>query len=148
MSKIIIIQRKHLLMIATIVLIMIIFLEYAAREKGVPANTQVTGARMIHMVAGKFESVTKDGKIIEAYRWDPGTIPVKEGELVKLSIYGINGESHPFVIEGLNVKGEVKKGQETVVTFTASKKGIYRMICFAHPDIAHNGPMIAYIVVN
>lgn len=148
MSKIVIIQRKHLLLIMTVVLIMIMFMEYAAREKGVPANAQVSGARMIHMVAGEFKSETENGKIIEAYRWDPGTIYVKEGELIKLSIYGVNGESHPFVIEGLNVKGEVKKGQETVVTFTASKKGIYRMICFAHPDIAHNGPMIAYIVVD
>lgn len=148
MSRIVIIQRKHLLLVLTIVLVMIMLLEYTAREKGVPANTQVTGARMIHMVAGEFKSETEDGKTIEAYRWDPGTIFVKEGELIKLSIYGVNGESHPFVIEGLNVKGEVRKGQETVVTFTANKKGIYRMICFAHADIAHNGPMIAYIVVD
>jgi heme/copper-type cytochrome/quinol oxidase subunit 2 len=60
----------------------------------------------------------------------------------------VNGDSHPFIIEGLNVKGEVKKGKETVVSFTAQKEGIYRIICTTHSDIAHNGPMVGYIVVN
>lgn len=104
--------------------------------------------RVIHMVTGEFESKTKDGKQIEAYRWDPGTIVVKQGEMVELRIYGVSGDSHPFVIEGTSIKGEVTKGKETVVRFKANKEGTYRLICEAHPDIAHSGPMIAYIVVD
>ncbi|WP_420819427.1 cupredoxin domain-containing protein [Paenibacillus thalictri] len=104
--------------------------------------------RTIQLVTGEFKSTTADGKNIEAYRWDPGTIYVKKGEKINLSIYGVNGDSHPFVIEGLNVKGEVKKGKETIVSFKADKEGVYRIICLTHPDIAHNGPMVGYIVVD
>jgi plastocyanin len=105
-------------------------------------------ARTIHMVTGEFKTTGADGKPIEAYRWDPGTIYVKKGETINLSIYGVNGTSHPFVIDGLNVRGEVKKGKDTVVTFRADQPGTYRIVCLTHPDIAHNGPMVGYIVVD
>lgn len=109
---------------------------------------QAGQARTIQLVTGEFKSTSPDGKQIEAYRWDPGTIYVKQGEKINLSIYGVNGESHPFIIEGLNIKGEVKKGKETVVSFQANKPGIYRIVCLTHPDIIHQGPMVGYIVVG
>ncbi|MNT97662.1 hypothetical protein D3C72_2400340 [compost metagenome] len=60
----------------------------------------------------------------------------------------MNGESHPFLIEGLNISGEVKKGKETIVHFTANQAGTYRLICMTHTDMGHNGPMIGYIEVH
>ncbi|TVY06851.1 cupredoxin domain-containing protein [Paenibacillus cremeus] len=104
--------------------------------------------RTINLVTGEFKTTDATGQELEAYRWDPGTIYVKKGEHIRLSIYGVNGASHPFIIEGLGIKGEVKKGQETVVQFHADKPGIYRIICLVHPDIAHHGPMIGYLVVD
>jgi len=110
-------------------------------------------ARTIDMVAGEFSS-TQDGKGLEAYIWHPGTVYVKKGETVTLRIRGINGTSHPFVLEGISrpdgadVKGIVKKGMTTTVTFTPQKEGTYRLICREHIDAAHHGPMIAYIVVD
>lgn len=104
--------------------------------------------RTIQLVTGEFKSTGPNGKTIEAYRWDPGTVYVKKGENVRLSFFGVNGASHPFVIEGLNMKGEVKKGEETVVSFRAEQAGVYRIVCLTHPDIAHNGPMIGYLVVD
>lgn len=104
--------------------------------------------RQIHMVTGEFKTTMKDGKEIEAYRWDPGTIVLKKGEKVNLIISGINGAEHPFYIEGTSLKGTVKKGQDTLVPLQFQKEGTYRLICEVHPDRAHNGPMIAYIVVN
>jgi plastocyanin len=103
---------------------------------------------VINMVTGEFKSKTKDGREIEAYRWDPGTIHVPEGEKVRFNIYGVNGEEHPFIIEGTKIKGVVKKGKETIFTARFDKEGIYRLICLTHGDIEHNGPMIAYIVVD
>jgi heme/copper-type cytochrome/quinol oxidase subunit 2 len=103
---------------------------------------------MINMVTGEVKSTTDDGKEIEAYRWDPGTIYVPKDQPVTLSIYGVNGKEHPFHIEGTTIQGIVKKGQETTVNLRFAKEGIYRLICDAHSDIAHNGPMIAYIVVD
>jgi heme/copper-type cytochrome/quinol oxidase subunit 2 len=114
-----------------------------------PVSAYPSQERTIQMVAGEFDADTTGGKEIESYRWDPGTIIVRKGQPVKLSIYGVNGTKHPFYIEGLNVKGEVVQGKETIVSFTPTSEGTYRLICQAHYDIAHNGPMIAYIeVVN
>lgn len=103
---------------------------------------------VINMVTGEFSTKTEDGREIEAYRWDPGTINVPAGEEVTLSIYGVNGKEHPFIIEGTQIKGTVKKGEETLVKVKFEKEGIYRLICLTHPDKEHNGPMIAYIVVD
>ena len=94
------------------------------------------------------DSKMKNGKEMEAYRWDPGTIFLEKGEKVRLSINGINGEEHPFNIEGTKIKGMVKKGEETVVPLQFDKEGTYRLICDVHSDRKHNGPMIAYIVVD
>ncbi|WP_281889701.1 cupredoxin domain-containing protein [Paenibacillus sp. YYML68] len=120
----------------------------SSAAKPASAAPTKTVERKIQLVTGEFKSTGPDGKTLEAYRWDPGTVVVNKGELVKLSIYGVNGASHPFIIEGLNVKGEVKKGKETVVTFQPQEAGIYRLICLTHQDIAQNGPMIGYIVVQ
>ncbi|WP_245805910.1 cupredoxin domain-containing protein [Alkalihalobacterium alkalicellulosilyticum] len=102
----------------------------------------------IHMVTGEYKSKTAEGKEIESYRWDPGTINVPKGEKVKLTIFGVNGHEHPFVIEGTDISGTVKKGKETTVTLHFEEAGVYRLICTAHAHIKDNGPMIAYIVVD
>lgn len=104
--------------------------------------------REIHMVTAEFKTTMKNGKQLEAYRWDPGTISLDKGERVHLFISGINGEQHPFYIEGTNIKGTVKKGEETIVTLQFKEEGTYRLICEAHSSRDHNGPMIAYIVVD
>lgn len=148
MSQVWIIKRKHLYLTAAVLLLLLSGVLYLNRGKIIPTLAEPTAERTIHMVVGEFKSTTKDGKTIESYRWDSGTIPVQKGERIKLSIYGVNGESHPFLIEGLNISGEVQKGKETVVHFTANQEGTYRLICMTHADIAHNGPMIGYIVVD
>lgn len=110
--------------------------------------TPSEAGRVIHMVTGEFASKTEDGKELEAYRWDPGTIMVDKGEAFTLSISGVNGKEHPFHIEGTDVKGVVKQGEETLVDLKFDKKGVYRLICETHMDMASHGPMIAYIVVR
>ena len=148
MSNIFVITKKQLRMIALgIILIVLVYSIWMWNQTDTVAGSP-ENPRVIHMVAGEFSSTTKEGKKIEAYRWDPGTIVVKEGETVELRIRGINGDHHPFIIEGLDVKGEVHKGKETIVSFHATEEGIYRIICLTHPDAARNGPMIGYIVVD
>ncbi|MFC7060909.1 hypothetical protein [Halobacillus seohaensis] len=104
--------------------------------------------RTINLVTGEFKAEKPNGEEIEAYRWDPGTIFAEEGESFKLSIYGVNGQEHPFMIEGTDKKGVVKQGSETVVDLKFDKEGVYRLICTTHADIENDGPMIAYIVVD
>jgi plastocyanin len=148
MSKVFIIHRRHLIFTGAAIVFVLAAILFLSKDRFLPAFAESEAGRTIHMVTGEFSSKTADGKEIEAYRWDPGNLVVHKGEKINLSIYGVNGDSHPFIIEGLNVKGEVKKGMETIVSFTAHKEGIYRIICLTHPDIAHNGPMVGYIVVD
>ncbi|MBP1990900.1 cupredoxin domain-containing protein [Paenibacillus eucommiae] len=148
MSRVFIIQRKHIILTSLAIVIIAAAVFYLSRDNALPTMAESSSGRTIHMVTGEFSTKTADGKEIEAYRWDPGTIFVQKGEKINLSIYGVNGDSHPFIIEGLNLKGEVKKGKETIVSFVANKKGVFRIICLTHPDIAHSGPMIGYLVVN
>ncbi|WP_071395200.1 hypothetical protein [Bacillus tuaregi] len=104
--------------------------------------------REIHLVTGEFSAKLPDNTKIEVYRWDPGTIFMEVGEKVHLSILGVNGKEHPFIIENTDIKGSVKKGEETIVPLQFQKEGIYRLICLSHSDKNHEGPMIAYIVVD
>jgi heme/copper-type cytochrome/quinol oxidase subunit 2 len=103
--------------------------------------------REIHMVTGEFKTKMKDGTEMSSYRWDPGTIFLEKGEKVNLYISGINGEEHPFYIEGTNLKGNVKKGEEVIVPLHFEHTGTFRLICKTHNEKAHS-PMIAYIVVK
>lgn len=144
-------QRKTVL--AFFVFVLAIVSVYISRNmvpNEIPAFSQSDKdePRIIHIVTGEFKTTMPSGKELEVYRWDPGTIYVRKNEHVELKIFGVNGEEHPFYIEGTNIKGIVKKGAETTVPLHFTERGVYRLICTAHKDYEHNGPMIAYIVVD
>ncbi len=69
---------------------------------------------------------------VSTYRWDPGTIVVNQGDRVTLEIIGINGKEHPVRIDGYDAKGVVRRGNVTRLNFTASKAGVFPIICDAH----------------
>jgi plastocyanin len=148
MIKSFVVPRRALWISCFVLILLVAAWVFWNRGDILAADGPAGGKKLFHLVTGEFKSTLPDGTEIESYRWDPGTILVEKGDTVTLKIRGVNGESHPFIIEGMNVKGEVKKGQETVVTFTAAKEGTYRIICLTHPDAAHNGPMIGYIIVD
>ena len=69
---------------------------------------------------------------ISTYKWDPGTMVVNEGDTVTFEIVGINGDEHPFTLEGYWISNTVKRGEITRVTFKADKAGIFKFICRKH----------------
>jgi heme/copper-type cytochrome/quinol oxidase subunit 2 len=69
---------------------------------------------------------------VSTYRWEPGTIVVNQGDKVTLEIVGINGDEHPFTIEGYWISDVARRGRITRVTFTADKAGIFKIICRKH----------------
>ena len=69
---------------------------------------------------------------VSTYRWDPGTIVVNQGERVTLEFIGINGDEHPFTIEGYWLKETVRRGHITRISFDADKPGIFKIICRSH----------------
>lgn len=148
MSKVFIIGKRHLRLAGAVALIAIMTYSFFVWNRAEPTIGTADNPRVYHMITAEHATTLPSGKEFEVYRWDPGLIVVGKGETVELRILGVNGDRHPFVIEGLDVRGEVVKGKETVVTFKASKEGIYRIICPTHHDPAHGGPMIGYIVVD
>lgn len=148
MSKVFVVGKRQLRLIGLTVVAAVLAMTVWLWNKSEPVMGTPDNPRVIHMVTVEYATKLPDGSELEVYRWDPGTIFAKEGETVELRILGVNGERHPFRIEGLDVRGEVVKGKETVVTFKADKEGIYRIICPTHSDAAHGGPMIGYLVVD
>jgi plastocyanin len=122
---------------------------YSFQAKTIPVfQAEEEQIREITIVTNEIAAETEDGKKLEVYRWDPGTIYVRKGEKVRLRFFGIKGEEHSFMIEGTDVQGTIKKGKETVITARFDKKGIYPLICITHHDHERQGPMVAYIVVD
>ena len=151
--KFLVLKKKNIFvfLVASMALVAVL-LTLEILNKGIPVFSNEAGeakqeVREIHMVTGEFKAQAGD-KEIESYRWDPGTIYMEEGEKVNLIIYGVNGKEHPFYIEGTNIKGTVKQGEETIIPLQFKKEGVYRLICPAHSGKDHKGPMIAYIVVD
>ncbi|MDR6224176.1 cupredoxin domain-containing protein [Desmospora profundinema] len=99
-----------------------------------------------HLVTTEFETRI-GGKVIEVYRWDPGTLVLHKGDRVRLVLHGIHGKEHHFTLEGYNQSGTVKKGQTTTIRFEANQTGTFRLICHNHHQSEDKGPMVAYITV-
>ncbi|MBM7619287.1 plastocyanin [Bacillus tianshenii] len=105
-----------------------------------------------HMITSEFKTTLADGSEMEAYRFDPGTLTVPKGKEVTISVIGVNGSEHPFTIEGTDISGVIKKGEETLITTTFDKPGVYQLVCTTHTNHEHHAnqkipPMIAYIYV-
>ncbi|MBW7457363.1 cupredoxin domain-containing protein [Paenibacillus sepulcri] len=148
MSKIYVVSKKQIRLFAVLLLVLFIAAACLKWNQSRAALAAQPEPRVFELVTGEFESTTGEGKKIEVYRWDPGTIIVNKGDHVELRITGINGASHPFVIEGLGIKGEVTQGKTTVVRFAAEAKGTYPIICLTHTTLVHGGPMVGYIVIQ
>jgi heme/copper-type cytochrome/quinol oxidase subunit 2 len=148
MSKIVILNRKKIQFYSILALVVILAGAYIGWQQSKPAialtgeNTQV-----IQLVTGEFTAMDS-GKKLESYNFYPGTVVVHKNQPVELRITGINGQSHPFVIEGLNISGEVHKGKTTIVKFTPKEAGVYSIICQTHAEPQNGGPMVGYLVVQ
>jgi heme/copper-type cytochrome/quinol oxidase subunit 2 len=122
---------------------------YIGWQQTKPATAPIgENAQVFHLVTGEFTATSDSGKKLETYLFSPGTVVAKKGVPVELRISGINGQSHPFVIEGLNISGTINKGKTTVVRFTPEQAGIYSIVCQTHADPKSGGPMVGYLVVQ
>ena len=80
---------------------------------------------------------------VAVYVFDPRQIFVNEGDEVTLEFVGINGASHPITIAGYDKSFELKRGQVTLVSFTADKAGVFPIVC-----ATHHPTMVAELVVT
>ena len=149
MSKIVLLDRKKLQFYGILALVVILAGAYIGWQQSKPASAPAASSdvQVYHMVTGEFTSEA-DGKKLEAYHFVPGSIYVKRNQPVELRISGINGQSHPFVIEGLGIKATVNKGKTTIVKFTPKEAGVYTIICETHSEQNSGAPMIGYLYVQ
>lgn len=152
MRKVVFIERRKMQLYALLAVAVILAGAYIGWQQSKPASAPAPDSsgspRVFELVTGEYKATLDNGKQLESYRWDPGTIIVNKNEPVELRITGINGQSHPFVIEGLNISGKVTKGKTTVVRFTPTTPGTYPIVCQTHDVLNNGGPMVGYIVVQ
>lgn len=64
-----------------------------------------------------------------SYKFEPSTIKVKKGDIVKI-IFTNSGGTHDFVIDDFNVKSKtLKSGEIETVQFAADKTGTFEFYC-------------------
>ncbi|GAA0318325.1 hypothetical protein GCM10008967_06100 [Bacillus carboniphilus] len=150
----IVVKKKNIVTWLALFVVVLIggFLYFMSTESepafGFLQDSKSEDVRDIHMITAEFTMTMENGKTMDAYRWDPGSIFIEKGEKVNLKIYGINGSEHPFYIEGTDIRGTVKKGEETVVPLQFDKEGVYKIVCTIHQGEHHQAPMIGYIYVD
>ena len=65
--------------------------------------------------------------------WEPPTLVVKKGDVVKLKLINKLEQEHGYRIAEFKVEKVVQGGQADTVEFTADKEGIFTIDCQLHP---------------
>ncbi len=149
MSKIVLLNRKKIQFYGILALVVILAGAYIGWQRSKPAvATSSSQTQVFHLVTSEITSKSDNGQMLESYRFDPGSITVNRNQPVELRITGISGQSHPFVIEGLGIKGTINKGKTTIVKFTPKNPGTYAIVCTTHSEENSGAPMIGYLTVQ
>ncbi|MFC5406912.1 cupredoxin domain-containing protein [Cohnella soli] len=150
MNKIVILSRKKIQLYSVIAAVVILAGAYIGWQQTKPTAAGVTSdvPQVLQMVTGEFSAQLDNGKKIESYQFSPSSVYAKKGQPVELRLSGINGQSHPFVIEGQDIKGTINKGKTTVVRFTPKESGVFAIVCQTHADPKDGGPMVGYLIVE
>lgn len=72
---------------------------------------------------------------VRKWVWEPSTLRVKQGELVRLVIHNADVR-HPLVIPELGIEADVPP-EGAVVEFEAKKKGSFHFLCGTYCGVGH-----------
>ncbi|GMA51704.1 hypothetical protein GCM10025857_30610 [Alicyclobacillus contaminans] len=100
------------------------------------------------VVTNEISAKQPGGGTVDVYRFDPAVYVAEQGDEVVLQFRGLKGHDHPIVLDGYNLHATVRRNERTTLRFIADKPGFFHLICTAHADAAHEGPMEAYLVVT
>ena len=70
------------------------------------------------------------------FEFDPGVITVKKGEKVRLIITATDHD-HGFKLEAFDINQVLKKGDPTIIEFTAVKAGTFEFKCSVYCGRGH-----------
>lgn len=85
------------------------------------------------LVNGRTERTIHMG--VRKWVWEPSTLRVKQGELVRLVIHNADVR-HPLVIPELGIEADVPP-EGAVVEFEAKKKGSFHFLCGTYCGVGH-----------
>ncbi len=86
---------------------------------------------------GKADKVNPKKWQVSSYRFSPGFVGLRQGDVVKLTVFVVNGDEHEVRItdpDGREVVAMRKwnRGREYKVSFAAKKPGSYQLACSTH----------------
>ncbi|PTX64517.1 Cupredoxin-like domain-containing protein [Melghirimyces profundicolus] len=110
------------------------------------SSRETPAEKTFHLITTEYQT-NHNGQKKEVYRWDPGSLVVREGDEVNLVIHGFHGNVHHFSLKEFGIQGSVRKGEKTEVSFTADRPGTHELVCHNHSSAEKEGPMVAYITV-
>ena len=97
------------------------------------------------------DSQTDSGEIKEftmiakQWKFEPNTITVNQGDLVRLKIISID-VAHGIAIPDYSINEYLSPGQTINIEFTADRKGTFRFACRVSCGVGHSGMMGKLIV--
>ncbi|MDI6721517.1 MAG: cupredoxin domain-containing protein [Candidatus Aenigmarchaeota archaeon] len=96
--------------------------DHSLYEGAVKSMTVNLGSSPATIAAKQFDVVARQ------WSFEPGTIEVSQGDVVILKIKSVDVE-HGFALPDFGVSQKLEPGKETVVQFTADKKGTFTFFC-------------------
>lgn len=111
------------------------------KQNDVSENTQE------QQVPEVYTNETKEFTIAASnWKFDPGTIVVKQGDKVKIKITSTDVK-HSFMLKDYNINVQLEPNQTQTIEFTADKSGVFQFRC-AVPCGAGHKDMIGTLVVK
>ena len=95
------------------------------------AGTAVAAGQTASAAYHEFTMTAKD------LGFDPAAINVKQGEKVRLVITATDCD-HEFKLNAFDINQELKKGDPTIIEFTASKAGAFDFTCGVYCGKGHH----------
>lgn len=123
-----------------------------------PPATEPPKERIIYMLAVEYKGSTEVGKLappekdpkdigpaygfklvdgekweVSAYAFAPSTIVVNQGDRVKLTIFGVNGDKHLIFVERYSEDVKtLNRGRFLDINFVANTPGMFQIVCSNH----------------
>ena len=89
-----------------------------------------------------------EGNVIEIeveateYSFEPATIRVKAGDVVRIKITNVGNIFHTFTIDEFNINVRLNPGQSETIEFVADKTGTFTIYCIPHKPLGMVGDLV------
>lgn len=133
-------------LIAALLIITSIIAGGCANKAAEPAAAPASIQTQEPATAPAASNVKEFSMTAKTWEFDPGTITVNKGDLVKIHITSADVD-HGFGLDAYGIKKDIPTGKTVDVEFTADKAGTFTYICTVYCGQGHRA-MKGQLVVN